>query len=111
MGAYWRSDYESDSIITEAYKIYDQILPLYKQLHAYVRRILHKTHGNNVDVKGRIPACLLGRIGLFDPTMNIHIIIHNNSNVHKSHSGGNSFNQIVSLCCCLLTNCTTDHLS
>ncbi|XP_022085294.1 angiotensin-converting enzyme-like isoform X2 [Acanthaster planci] len=60
MGAYWRSDYESATIVDEAYKIYDQILPLYQQLHAYVRRIMHKTHGSKVDVKGKIPSCLLG---------------------------------------------------
>ncbi|XP_038063858.1 angiotensin-converting enzyme-like isoform X2 [Patiria miniata] len=60
MGAYWRSEYESDTIIDKAYEIYDEILPLYKQLHAYVRRTMHKTHGSKVDVKGYIPSCLLG---------------------------------------------------
>ncbi|XP_022087764.1 angiotensin-converting enzyme-like [Acanthaster planci] len=59
-GSYWRSYYEVDDLVAQAYKLYNDILPLYKQLHAYVRRIMHKTHGDKVDVDGRIPSNLLG---------------------------------------------------
>ncbi|XP_071802040.1 angiotensin-converting enzyme 2-like isoform X2 [Asterias amurensis] len=60
MGEYWRSDYESETIIAQAYELYDQILPLYKQLHAYVRRIMNTKHSDHVDLTGRIPSNLLG---------------------------------------------------
>ncbi|XP_038048596.1 angiotensin-converting enzyme-like [Patiria miniata] len=59
-GAYWRSYYEVEDLVGQAYKLYNDILPLYKQLHAYVRGIMHKTHGDKVDIKGRIPSNLLG---------------------------------------------------
>ena len=61
MGAYWRSEYEDETIVDKAYELYEEILPLYKQLHAYVRRIMHNKHRARVDVKGRIPSNLLGR--------------------------------------------------
>ena len=62
-GAMWRDNYGmGDDIIEVAYDIYDTILPLYKQLHAYVRRKLHTIHTDHVDIKGRIPANLLGTV-------------------------------------------------
>lgn len=61
-GALWRDNYEmGDEIIDVAYDIYETILPLYKELHAYVRRKLHGIHGDNIDLRGRLPANVLGR--------------------------------------------------
>ncbi|XP_033643281.1 angiotensin-converting enzyme-like [Asterias rubens] len=59
MGDYWRSEYGGDTI-AQAYELYNQILPLYKQLHAYVRRIMNTKHSDHVDLTGRIPGNLLG---------------------------------------------------
>ncbi|XP_071802041.1 angiotensin-converting enzyme 2-like [Asterias amurensis] len=58
-GDYWRSEYGGDTI-AQAYELYNQILPLYKQLHAYVRRIMNTKHSDHVDLTGRIPGNLLG---------------------------------------------------
>ena len=62
MGDYWRSEYGGDTI-AQAYELYNQILPLYKQLHAYVRRIMNTKHSDHVDLTGRIPGNLLGGYG------------------------------------------------
>ncbi|XP_072023599.1 angiotensin-converting enzyme-like [Amphiura filiformis] len=59
-GAYWRSYYEVEDLEGDAYKLYQRILPLYKQLHAYVRRKLAIYYGDEIDLKGRLPACVLG---------------------------------------------------
>lgn len=60
-GALWRDNYEmGDEIIDVAYDIYGTILPLYKELHAYVRRKLYGVHGENINLRGRLPANVLG---------------------------------------------------
>ena len=42
-------------------RIYEAVAPMYKQLHAYVRRKLVEHYGEDkVDIKGTIPAHLLG---------------------------------------------------
>lgn len=41
--------------------LYSQVEPLYKQLHAYVRRHLYNTYGaDKIDLRGPLPAHLLG---------------------------------------------------
>lgn len=43
-------------------KIYHQLEPLYLNLHAYVRRALHRRYGDRyVNLRGPIPAHLLGK--------------------------------------------------
>ncbi|KAF7656047.1 hypothetical protein LDENG_00046830 [Lucifuga dentata] len=70
-GAYWRYNYETieDEIrykytrnqLTEGVRsIYQQILPLYKELHAYVRARLMKVYPDHIDQEGPLPAHLLG---------------------------------------------------
>ena len=59
MGAYWRANYEPEDIEKAAYKLYDEILPLYKQLHAYVRRRLSKYY-DEIGTKGQLHANVLG---------------------------------------------------
>ncbi|XP_041477888.1 angiotensin-converting enzyme-like [Lytechinus variegatus] len=59
-GHYWRAEY-GDDIEEKVYEMYNDILPLYKQLHAYVRRRLHGVFGDNIDVNGgHLPANVLG---------------------------------------------------
>ncbi|XP_033624233.1 angiotensin-converting enzyme-like [Asterias rubens] len=44
-------------------EIYDKVKPMYKQLHAYVRRRLSQQYGEDkVDINGPIPAHLLGNM-------------------------------------------------
>ncbi|XP_057703156.1 angiotensin-converting enzyme 2 [Corythoichthys intestinalis] len=70
-GAYWRYNYETideespynynrHQLMEDVRSIYKQILPLYKELHAYVRDKLMKVHGNHMDQRGPLPANLLG---------------------------------------------------
>uniref|UniRef100_A0A3Q0R8E8 Angiotensin-converting enzyme n=1 Tax=Amphilophus citrinellus TaxID=61819 RepID=A0A3Q0R8E8_AMPCI len=70
-GAYWRYNYETleedvmyhytrDQLMEDVRLIYKQILPLYKELHAYVRAKLIEIYPGHIDSDGFIPAHLLG---------------------------------------------------
>ena len=63
-GAMWRSKYDmsSDDFTKELDRLWDQVRPLYVQLHAYVRAKLHDKYGDVVPTRGPIPAHLLGNI-------------------------------------------------
>ncbi|XP_072417140.1 angiotensin-converting enzyme isoform X2 [Chiloscyllium punctatum] len=62
-GAYWRSWYESPTFKEDLEKIYDQVKPLYNNLHAFVRRKLYQIYGPKyINLKGPIPAHLLGNM-------------------------------------------------
>ncbi|KOC59071.1 Angiotensin-converting enzyme, partial [Habropoda laboriosa] len=61
--AYWMKDYETDEFPEQIDTLWQQLKPLYLQLHAYVRRELRKKYGENVVSKdGPIPAHLLGNM-------------------------------------------------
>lgn len=70
-GAYWRYNYETieeeppytytrEELMHDVRKIYKQILPLYKELHAYVRARLIEVYPGHIDSQGPLPAHLLG---------------------------------------------------
>ncbi|KAJ8378725.1 hypothetical protein AAFF_G00237030 [Aldrovandia affinis] len=69
-GDYWRGNYETtheneyhytrDEVIADARRIYKEILPLYQELHAYVRSKLQKVYPEHVNSDGGLPAHLLG---------------------------------------------------
>lgn len=60
-GASWRSWYESPSFEENLEHLYHQLEPLYLNLHAYVRRALHRRYGDKyINLRGPIPAHLLG---------------------------------------------------
>ncbi|XP_071389694.1 angiotensin-converting enzyme 2 [Centroberyx affinis] len=70
-GAYWRYNYETieedsrykysrDQLMDDVRSIYKQILPLYKELHAYVRARLMEVYPGHIDSQGPLPAHLLG---------------------------------------------------
>ncbi|XP_059494632.1 angiotensin-converting enzyme [Stegostoma tigrinum] len=62
-GAFWRSLYDSKTFEADLENIYNELKPLYLNLHAYVRRALHKKYGNAyINLKGPIPAHLLGNM-------------------------------------------------
>ncbi|KAM9210811.1 angiotensin-converting enzyme isoform 1-T1 [Dugong dugon] len=62
-GAYWRSWYESPTFAEDLEHLYHQLEPLYLNLHAYVRRSLHRRYGDKfVNLRGPIPAHLLGNM-------------------------------------------------
>lgn len=61
-GAFWRSWYESPSFEESLEHLYHQLEPLYLNLHAYVRRALHRRYGDKyINLRGPIPAHLLGK--------------------------------------------------
>ncbi|NXT52633.1 ACE2 enzyme, partial [Pluvianellus socialis] len=70
-GDYWRANYEADypeeykysrdQLIEDVEKTFEQIKPLYQQLHAYVRHRLEQVYGPEViSSTGCLPAHLLG---------------------------------------------------
>ncbi|XP_052287078.1 angiotensin-converting enzyme-like [Dreissena polymorpha] len=61
MGAYYRSVYEDPEFENDVRKLFDQLAPLYDELHAFVRRKL-RTHygGKHFPSSGHIPAHLFG---------------------------------------------------
>ncbi|NWR92221.1 ACE enzyme, partial [Furnarius figulus] len=62
-GAYWRSLYETPTFEEDLERLYQQLQPLYLNLHAYVRRALYKKYGaEHINLKGPIPAHLLGNM-------------------------------------------------
>ncbi|KAJ6660556.1 hypothetical protein lerEdw1_017553 [Lerista edwardsae] len=62
-GAFWRSLYETPSFENDLEKIWQELQPLYLNLHAYVRRALYKKYGADyINPKGPIPAHLLGNM-------------------------------------------------
>jgi peptidyl-dipeptidase A len=63
-GAVWRSSYDMppDDFSKETERLWQQVRPLYEQLHCYVRAQLMKTYGGKIPAKGPIPAHLLGNM-------------------------------------------------
>ncbi|KAF2357889.1 Peptidase M2 peptidyl-dipeptidase A [Trinorchestia longiramus] len=63
MGEMWLYPYESATFKDDMKKLWQQLRPLYEQLHAYVRRKLRETYGEDkVSKRGAIPAHLLGNM-------------------------------------------------
>ncbi len=65
VGAMWRSGYDMspEDFQTETDRLWNQVKPLYQQLHCFTRRTLNKKYGDKVVSKaGPIPAHLLGNM-------------------------------------------------
>jgi len=65
MGALWRSGYDMapDAFEADVERLWQQVKPLYDQLHCYVRGRLRKAYGpEKVPASGPIPAHLLGNM-------------------------------------------------
>ncbi|XP_069122365.1 angiotensin-converting enzyme-like [Argopecten irradians] len=62
-GEYWRSWYETPTFEEDVKNLYEQLRPLYENLHAYVRRKLMKQYGEQYfPDNGHIPAHLFGNM-------------------------------------------------
>ncbi len=63
-GAMWRAKYDmpADDFTKELDRLWDQVRPLYLELHAYVRMKLREKYGASVPAGGPMPAHLLGNI-------------------------------------------------
>ena len=62
MGDEWRQVYEVEDFEKQMQDLFEQIKPLYNQLHKYVRRKLKSFYEGKVEFpkSGHIPAHLLG---------------------------------------------------
>jgi peptidyl-dipeptidase A len=69
-GAMWRAKYDMppDEFAKELDRLWDQVRPLYLELHAFVRMKLAQKYGSVVPKNGPIPAHLLGNIWAQDWT-------------------------------------------
>ncbi|CAK8671725.1 unnamed protein product [Clavelina lepadiformis] len=62
-GEYWRSWYELPDLEATTEDLWHELEPLYKELHAYVRRKLYDVYGPDyINLNGPIPAHLLGNM-------------------------------------------------
>src|SRR5688500_970552 len=63
-GAMWRAKYDMapDAFTKELDRLWEQVRPLYVQLHAFTRMKLRQKYGDAVPEKGPLPAHLLGNI-------------------------------------------------
>ncbi|XP_056647591.1 angiotensin-converting enzyme-like isoform X1 [Diorhabda sublineata] len=61
-GEYWLFNYEDPDFKDQIARLWDQLKPLYLQIHAYVRYKLKEKYGDVVTEKGPIPAHLLGNM-------------------------------------------------
>ncbi|BFZ00903.1 hypothetical protein BsWGS_03942 [Bradybaena similaris] len=62
-GEEWRSAYESATFVDDVQDLFDQLRPLYEQLHGYVRRRLKQVYGaSRFPASGHIPAHILGNM-------------------------------------------------
>jgi len=60
LGEQWRARYETPDLEGDVMALYSQLEPLYKELHAYIRRKLYKVYGGrDIDLRGPLPAHLL----------------------------------------------------
>ncbi|XP_045585497.2 LOW QUALITY PROTEIN: angiotensin-converting enzyme [Procambarus clarkii] len=63
MGDMWLYPYESNQFRSDLAELWNQLMPLYQQLHAYARRKLREKYGEeHVSRRGPIPAHLLGNM-------------------------------------------------
>ncbi len=61
MGDWWRSSYEDPRFQADTEKLWRQLLPLYEQLHAYVRRKLIETYPGRFQTSA-VPAHIFGNM-------------------------------------------------
>lgn len=62
-GAMWRNRYEDDKLVEKVDKLWDEVKPLYDELHKYVRNQLLKIYGDKMDKDDEmIPAHLLSNM-------------------------------------------------
>lgn len=57
---YWLYDYEDSNFKEQIQSLWEQLKPLYLQIHAYIRFKLRQKYGDIVSERGPIPVHLLG---------------------------------------------------
>lgn len=65
-GEYWRSWYETPTFEQDVRTLFEELEPLYVELHAYVRKRLKEKYGKDMFPEtGHIPAHLFGTTDIF----------------------------------------------
>lgn len=59
-GHRWRASYETPKFEEQMVQLYRQVEPLYRLVHAYVRKRLREHYPDQIDPRGPLPACVLG---------------------------------------------------
>jgi len=62
MGEYWLRKYESKTFRKDLEDLWEDVKPLYEELHAYVRHKLVSKFPEHVKADGSLPAHILGKI-------------------------------------------------
>lgn len=58
----WKSRYETENFVENLDELWEQVSPLYDELHTYVINKLKEKYGDKIDTSdGYIPANILGR--------------------------------------------------
>jgi len=60
LGDEWRARYETPDLESDVMSLYTQLEPLYREVHAYIRRKLYERYGSeHISLSGPLPAHLL----------------------------------------------------
>lgn len=63
MGEMWKIDYETENFEEDLDRLWEQVKPLYNQLHKYVANKLKERYGDKIDISdGMIPAHVTGNM-------------------------------------------------
>ena len=61
-GEMWRHYFEDDNFIENMNKLWEEVKPLYTELHTYVKRKLSTVYGDKLGDDDLLPAHILGKL-------------------------------------------------
>jgi hypothetical protein len=61
-GEMWRSDFETENFVEDMMALWNEVEPLYLELHKYVKNKLKNIYGDLLDDSDFIPAHILGSL-------------------------------------------------
>ncbi len=86
-GQLWRELYEipNDGLEMVVNKLYEEVKPMYQQLHAFIRRRLAEQYPGRVNTYGPIPAHLFGKIRDWENEVVLHSTPPGRNNLAKRY--------------------------
>ncbi|MCB9739539.1 MAG: M2 family metallopeptidase [Deltaproteobacteria bacterium] len=90
LGALWRSGYDMapDAFAAELERLWQQVLPLYRELHCFARARLHARYPEKMPPTGPIPAHLLGNMWAQDWLWRLPLLLPEPENSEKPEHPG-----------------------
>jgi len=61
-GEMWRNDFETENFVEDMMNLWNEVEPLYLELHTYVKNKLRNVYGDKLDDSDLIPAHILGNM-------------------------------------------------